>query len=146
MNASDAPEIRRLDADDIQALLARNHVGRLAFVRDGEADIRPLHYVFSVGMIYGRTASDAHFTGIAETAPRVAFEVDEVESVHRWRSVIARGQFHLLSATDDAEEWEHAARLLRRVVRGALGPGDPVPGRNAIFRIRIDNATGLVSR
>jgi nitroimidazol reductase NimA-like FMN-containing flavoprotein (pyridoxamine 5'-phosphate oxidase superfamily) len=134
------PEIARLTESDIQSILARNHVGRLAFVVDGDADIRPLHFVHSHGMIYCRTTSDARLT-------RESFEVDEVESVFHWKSVIARGHCHVLTREGaDAEEWTRATELLRKVVRDTFKEGDPVPGRTAILRIAVDEVTGMECR
>jgi nitroimidazol reductase NimA-like FMN-containing flavoprotein (pyridoxamine 5'-phosphate oxidase superfamily) len=140
------PEITRLAESDVQSILARNHVGRLAFVVGGDADIRPLHFVHSHGMIYCRTTPDARLTR-ESLSGRVAFEVDEVESVFYWKSVIARGHCHVLTAEGaDAEEWTRATELLRKVVRDTFKEGDPVPGRTAILRIAVDEVTGMECR
>jgi len=147
MVSRQSPEFRELDQNDIRAFLARNHLGRLAFASRGEVDIRPLHYAYSVGKIYGRTSPGAKFAGISELPARVAFEVDEVESVFRWTSVIARGRFHVLSAQGtDAEEWRMAAGLLRRVIKGTFLDEDPVPERDVIFSITVEEATGRAAK
>jgi len=146
-----APEFRRLEPDEMQSILVRNNVGRLVFISGGEADVRPLHYVFSQSRIYGRSSPGAAF--LQQPGGRVAFEVDEVEAVFRWKSVIARGEIHrLIRDGTDSEEWENAVRLLRRVVKNAFLEGaqdgektDPVPERTEIFRISIDQLTGRAS-
>lgn len=146
MQMRTAPDFRELDENDIRALLARNHVGRLAFAWGGEIDLRPLHYVFSNGRIYGRTSPGAKFTQIQELPARVVFEVDEIEAVFRWRSVIIRGRFEVLSPDGpESDEWGNAVELLRRVIKKTFARGDPVPDRNIIFRISVDEATGRSS-
>lgn len=146
MATLDRPEFRTLDTSDVDALLARNNVGRLAFIDDeGEVDIRPLHYVYWNRKIYGRTAPDARFCRDQDLPMRVAFEVDEVEAVFRWKSVIVRGEFTHVSPEAEAEEWKEAVRRLRLVVKRTLTNGDPVPDRSVIFRITVERATGRAS-
>jgi uncharacterized protein len=140
------PEFCVLDAEDVHAILSRNYVGRLAFDWGGRVDIRPLHYVFSGGRIYGRTSPGVKFAQFAGPQAPVAFEVDEVEAVFRWKSVIVRGRFDILSpdGAEAAERWR-AAQLLRRIVKNSLEASDPVPERDIIFRITVDEATGRAS-
>jgi uncharacterized protein len=139
------PEFTDLDQEQIDALLARNNVGRLAFTCNGEPDIRPLHYVYSGGRIYGRTSPGADFAGLQLPA-RVAFEVDEIEAIFRWKSVIVRGDIDLLSPEGaEADERKRAIEVLRRVVKETFIEGDPVPHRTVIFRIQPERMTGRAS-
>lgn len=137
---------RVLDENDINSILSRNTVGRLAFCWSGQADIRPLHYVYSNGRIYGRTSVGAKFSHAKEFPAPVAFEVDEIESVLKWKSVIARGKFSILTGDGpEADEWREAIRLLRRVIKDAFSPEDPVPERDVVFRIVVQEVTGRAS-
>ena len=146
MDTSMYPQARVLDENDIRSILGRNTVGRLAFCWSGKADIRPLHYVFSEGKIYGRTSVGAKFARSNGFESPVAFEVDEIESVLKWKSVIARGSFSILTGDgEEAEEWREATRLLRRVIKDAFGPEDPVPERDIVFRIVVHELTGRAS-
>lgn len=66
-------------------------------------DIQPVHYVYSDGWIYGRTSYGAKYEALGETAHGwwpVVFEVDEVEDLFHWRSVLRR--------TPEREGWERA--------------------------------------
>jgi uncharacterized protein len=146
VNTVHAPEFRDLDEQDVRSVLARNNVGRLAYAWGGEADIRPLHYAYANGGIYGRTAPGAKFAEICVLPARVAFEVDEIDALFDWRSVIARGTFHILSPEGpEADEWLRAVELLRRVVKLTFREGDPVPDRNLIFKIDVEEMTGRAS-
>jgi len=134
---------RELERSDIDALLARHHVGRLIYGWGGRVDVRPVHYVYEGGTIYGRTSHGAKFIDLESLPAEVVFEIDEVESLFHWRSVIIRGNLSLV--TPDVlpgSEWDRAVGVLRGLYRGAFSAEDPVPDRTVLFRISIDEATG----
>jgi uncharacterized protein len=136
-------KIHELDRIDIDALLARHHVGRLIFGWGGRIDVRPVHYVYANGIIYGRTSHGAKFIDVEELPAAVVFEIDEVESLFRWRSVIVRGEFSLVTLNPaEGSEWREAVAILKTLYRGAFATEDPVPDRTVVFRITIDEATG----
>jgi nitroimidazol reductase NimA-like FMN-containing flavoprotein (pyridoxamine 5'-phosphate oxidase superfamily) len=56
MKASEAPSFHELDRSEIDEILTRNHVGRIAYARGNRVDIEPIHYVHSNGWVYGRTS------------------------------------------------------------------------------------------
>jgi len=141
---SAAPVFRALTQHACIALLARNVVGRLAFVRDGRPDVRPLHYRFEGGWIYGRTSAGSALAALAGE-PWVAFEVDEVVDAFEWASVVVRGTFHRLDPVardDDLARAAYAASQLRTIVPATLDEGDPAPHRTVLFRISIGEMTG----
>ena len=135
-------QIRELDQRDINAILARNLVGRLAFLRGEEIDVLPLHYVYAEGSIFGRTAAGGKLSAMNPNGTRVAFEVDEVQSMNCWRSVLVHGTFLLVSDDVGLEERLRAMGMVRRLDRHALREDDPAPHRTELFRIVIHDATG----
>lgn len=142
------PDFRTLDPSEIATILSRNHVGRIGYVRDDRMEIQPVHYVYSDGWIYGRTSYGAKYKALGETAYQwwpVLFEVDEVEGLFSWRSIVIHGGFYVL--TDDRtpaeqEIWAKALDLLRSLVPATLRNHDPVPFRTILFRIAVQEATG----
>ena len=52
MITAELAEVRELGDRDVQAILARNITGRIAFNLDGEIEIRPVSYVYADGSIY----------------------------------------------------------------------------------------------
>jgi nitroimidazol reductase NimA-like FMN-containing flavoprotein (pyridoxamine 5'-phosphate oxidase superfamily) len=58
MSESTAIRFRALDQAEIESLLARNHVGRLAFTFHDHVDIEPVSYVYADGVIK-RTSGNA---------------------------------------------------------------------------------------
>ena len=137
-------EFGELARDECEAVLARNNVGRLAFSFRDRVDIEPIHYVFSDGWLYGRTSHGSKLTPL-EHNHWVAFEVDEVEEVFTWRSVVVHGAFYPLSPDGperEAEAWARAIDLLRHVVPETWTSSDPVAFRTVVFRIYVDSMTG----
>lgn len=143
-----AAELRELSRSEIDAILARNHVGRIGYARQNKVEIRPVHYVYSGDWIYGRTAFGAKYEALVETAHEwwpVVFEVDEVDDLLNWRSVLVHGGFYAIRAEAspaDREIWEHAIELLRTLFPSALGIDDPMPALTTLFRISVQEASG----
>ena len=136
------PSFRELTRPEAEAVLARNHVGRLAFLgEDHQVDITPIHYVFADGMLQGRTAAGTKLSAVAHR-PWVAFETDEVEAAFRWRSVVVRGTIFRLTAEHTPKEYAETLELIRRMVPSALTADDPTPQRDILFRIDLGEITG----
>jgi nitroimidazol reductase NimA-like FMN-containing flavoprotein (pyridoxamine 5'-phosphate oxidase superfamily) len=140
----DALTIRELTADEMHELLSRNHVGRIAFSFHDRVDIRPIHYIYNDGWLYGRTSPSEKLVTLQHNQ-WVAFEVDEVQGAFDWQSVVAHGSFYRLTddeAPHQRELREEALRLLRNVAPDTLRATDPVPFRTELFAIAIDHLTG----
>jgi len=141
------PVFRELDRDEIDALLGRNNVGRIAFTFDDFVDIEPINYVYSSPWLYGRTSQGAKLDAI--TRQRwVAFETDEVKGLFDWQSVVVKGAFEII----DADTWTHhdpgfirGLELLRTLLPETLQANDPVPFRHTVFRIHVDEVRGRES-
>ena len=138
------PTFSELTTDEATALLARNHVGRLAYTFKDRVDIEPISYVYADGWIHARTSPGAKLTTIHHH-PWVAFEVDEVKSRFDWKSVVARGTIYFPDperAGPEREAYESSVAVLRSVDADALTDADAVPHRQSILRIHIDEITG----
>lgn len=139
------PQFRTLERDECTAILARNHVGRIAYTRGNRVDIEPLNYVYHDGWLYGRTSEGAKLAATAGTWAPVAFEVDEVEELFRWRSVVVHGGFYTM-LDDDVAAHEHAwwqgVQRLRTLIPGTFTSRDPVGFRTVVFRMAVQEVTG----
>ena len=135
---------RDLTRDEIEAMLLRNKVGRLAFSFHDRVDIQPIHYVYERGWLYGRTSEGEKIASLTHNQ-WVAFEVDEVNDVFDWRSIVIHGSFWILHprGSPRAEElWAKAAELVNQIVPGSLTEHDPVAFRQTLFRIAISDVRG----
>lgn len=145
MMTSAKPEVRQLTRTEVYDLLARNHIGRMAYARGNRIDIEPMHYVYSDGWLYGRTSRGVKLKTTGESWWPVAFEVDEIEGLFEWRSAVVHGGFYTLS--DDGPAWEReererAVELLRTLVPATFTENDPVPSRDIVFRIAVQEVSG----
>jgi len=145
MSQPNPPHIRKLSRDECVAILGRNHVGRIAYAWENHVDIEPLHYVYHDGWLYGRTSHGAKLEATGTTWAPVAFEVDEVEELFSWRSVVVHGGFYTLA--DDgvqvhADEWRRGVELLRTLLPETLTDADPVAFRTVVFRMAVQEVTG----
>ena len=141
---ADAPLLRVLGtSEDLEAILARNDVGRIAFALQDRVSVVPVHYVYEGGWIYGRTAAGGKLRGILRNR-RIAFEVDEHTELFEWRSVVVRGPLYLIGPSDRST-YPKAVSLIRRLMPATLTDSDPVPFRNQLFRIRAVEISGRSS-
>jgi nitroimidazol reductase NimA-like FMN-containing flavoprotein (pyridoxamine 5'-phosphate oxidase superfamily) len=114
-----AVTFRELDRDEIEAMLLRNKVGRVAFSFHDRVDIQPIHYIYERGWLYGRT-SEGEKLATLQHNQWVAFEVDEVRDTFEWRSIVIHGSFWVIHprGSPRAEEvWSKAAELVSRIVQ-----------------------------
>ena len=145
---SRAPTFRALSGEECEALLARNNVGRLAFTFHDRVDIEPVHYIYSDGWLHGRTSPGTKVATLLHH-PWIAFEVDEVQGLFDWQSVIVHGAVHIPDvdgSPSDRAAYSATLELIRALVPEALDHGDPTPARQVLFRIHVDEMTGRESR
>lgn len=142
------PRFFELTSAESRRVLARNHVGRLAFQRRGQMDIEPLGYVATKHWIYLRSAYGSKLAAVSR-APFVAFEVDEVRGPFDWRSVVVSGTIYMLPSDGSPLEqrgYRRAVRLFRAVMPEAFTPDDPVPEREHVYGLNVQRITGRGAR
>lgn len=139
---------RELPREEIETILLRNNVGRIAFSFHDRVDVQPIHYVYERGWLYGRTSEGDKIAALKHNQ-WIAFEVDEVRDIFEWTSVVIHGSLWILHprGSPRAEEvWAKAAELVSRVVPGALTEHDPVSFRQILFRIAVSDVRGRQAR
>ena len=135
---------RELSPDEVEVVLARNEVARIAFAFHDRVDVEPIHYVYDDHWLYGRTSPGRKLHTLAHHS-WIAVEVDEIEGPLDWRSVVIHGRFYIIDPDHSPEaeaEYRHALGVLRTVDPDALTEHDPVPFRNVLFRISMDEVRG----
>lgn len=143
-SGSGRPQFRDLEIGECEAILARNVVGRIAYSFRDRVGIQPISYVLHGKWIYGRTSASGKLDVLRHNR-WLAFEVDEVDGMFDWRSVVVHGSFYELEdegAQVDREAYRKAMRLVQRLVPGTGTASDPVPHRSVLFRIHVDELTG----
>lgn len=143
MPTSAPPAFRPLDRAQTDAVLARNRVGRIAYVGRGRMEVEPVLFACADGWVWARTTYGRDWTtqGDGRGTP-VLFEVDEVEDGFRWRSVVVHGTLHPVEHPADGGDpavWVHALELVRGVDPHAAGGAGL---RTSLVRIAVHEATG----
>jgi len=142
------PFFRRLSPAKMKQVLARNHIGRIAYVSENHVELQPVSYVYADGALYGRTSFGAKYIAWLHR-PFVAFEVDESEGPYDWRSVVARGTVYVLiprGTPAEKKDYAKAMRLIKERNPLAFSPRDPTPYRSVVFRVEIIEMTGREAR
>ena len=138
------PTVRALSTDETGALLTRNSVGRLAYSLHDRVDIEPVHYVYDAPWIFGRTSTGAKVLTLAHSH-WCAFEVDEVQSLFDWQSVVVKGPFTPFDAAADRALYDRALVALRRLIPSTLMDDDPSPHRDIVFGVHTSDVSGRCS-
>ncbi len=137
-----SPRIVALTHAQCARVLARNHVGRLAYAFRQAVDIVPIHYAYADGWIYARTSPGQKLTKLRHNR-WVAFEVDEIRGLFHWTSVVVHGGLYMLDEDSAVGETrQRAMRILQDKFPGAFTDHDPVAFRMTIFRIHVDAVSG----
>lgn len=136
------PQYRGLSDAESRAVLARHHVGRLAFTLHDQVDVEPISYVLMGDWLYCRTSPGTKLLTLAHN-PWVAFEVDEVDGPFDWRSVVVRGTAYFLRpGVRGDHSYDEAVEHLRSIDQRALTHEDLAPHRTILFRIHVNDISG----
>jgi hypothetical protein len=133
------PAFRDLGDAEIDALLERNHVGRIAYTFHDRVDVVPVHYIYRDGWLYGRTSPSEKLITLRHHH-WIAFEVDEVWGLFDWQSVVVHAAFFPLSPDDP--HWAQAVDVIRTLIPDTFRHDDPAPHRTVVFRIPARERTG----
>lgn len=148
MTAIKRPDIQILSPTDCHAVLDRNNVGRLAYLRSGFINIQPIGYVTTGKWIFFRSAQGEKLEALARN-PYVAFEVDRIGGPFEWESVVAQGTIYMLpgdGAPIEQRELAKAVTAMRGVMPLAFAPGDPTPERDHVYGLYIHHLSGRMAR
>jgi nitroimidazol reductase NimA-like FMN-containing flavoprotein (pyridoxamine 5'-phosphate oxidase superfamily) len=142
-----------LNQQQIDQVLRSEAVGRIGCHAEGKTYVVPVCYAYDGECIYGDTTEGLKLR-MMRANPRVCFEVDHMDSLANWRSVIAWGTFEELGG----EEASRVMQLLlnrylpllgsetgpsQRKEEGTGAPEAHMTGRTAvIYRIRLTEKTG----
>ncbi len=109
----------KLDELQINALLKQQVIGRIACHANGITYIVPVNYVFDDNCIYGHSSEGLKIKMMRQN-PEVCFEVDEIQSVFRWKSVVAWGTFEEVKDIDEQQRVMQA--LIHRIMPLSVNP------------------------
>jgi len=103
----------KLNEQQMEALLKQQVTGRVACHADGITYIVPINYVYDGTCIYSHSAAGKKIE-MMRNNPQVCFEVDEIQSIFKWKSVIAWGVFE--EVIDIAEQQRLMQGIIHRIM------------------------------
>lgn len=136
---------------EINEVLKRQLIGRIACVKDNEPYIIPISYAFDGDFIYCHSEGGRKIE-MMRSNPRICFQTEEMNDMANWKSVIIDGEYEELK--DSAGRTRAMQILLDRYlpmissVTTHLGdhwpfePEDEKDIKGVIFRIRIIRRSG----
>jgi len=145
-----------LTPKQVERMLLTEVVGRIGCQGKTRAYVVPVTFAYDGEAIYARSSEGLKLEMMRDN-PEVCFEVDHVEDLRNWQSVIAWGTFEALRG----EEAEEAARFLERRLHprtmsetfgahshasGSPPARDSPPARMVIYRVRLLEKTGRFER
>lgn len=146
-----------LSRSEVEDLLRSEVTGRIGCHADGRTYVVPVTYAYDRGDVYCHSAEGLKLRMMRKN-PIVCFEVDRVQDMGNWRSVIATGRFEELSGRDALSAMDVLIERFVAVER----PDQPHPsyvfreseaesprtdGREiVIFRIRLAEKSGRFER
>ena len=136
--------IRNLTRAEMEDVLRRHTVGRIAFLNGRRVDIEPISYVFADGALYGRAAPGTR-TNALKSQPWVAVQVDDIRGPFDWESVVVKGSVYVVEPSPMSplrERYDRALRALRSAMPEVLTDRDRAPNRTIVFRLHIDEMEG----
>jgi nitroimidazol reductase NimA-like FMN-containing flavoprotein (pyridoxamine 5'-phosphate oxidase superfamily) len=126
-----------LATDEIDQILRRQTIGRIACSSNDHPYIVPITYAYDGQSVYAFSGPGRKIE-IMREQPRVCFEVDEVDGPGEWRSVVAEGTYEELTSEKARREALFLLGIDNGPARRALAPNS----RGVIFRIRLDTRSG----
>jgi nitroimidazol reductase NimA-like FMN-containing flavoprotein (pyridoxamine 5'-phosphate oxidase superfamily) len=91
-----------LNTRQIDQVLRSEVVGHLGCVHEGRVYVVPVSYVYDSEYLYGHAAEGMKLR-MMRANPQVCFQVDHIENLATWVSVIVWGEFEELTGDDEKE-------------------------------------------
>lgn len=132
-----------LNDAQIEKVLTNNFIGRLGCHANGRTYIVPLSYAYKDDCIYVRT-NEGLKVSMMEENPEVCFEVETLDDMANWQTVIAWGTYKEL--VDEEERKEGLRILASRKLEGNMSETVKLGAQWPFVAEDINNIEGLVFR
>jgi uncharacterized protein len=141
-----------LTKSQIDHVLDSQVLGRIGCFADGKVFIVPITYVFDGDYIYAHSKEGMKIKMMRKN-PKVCFEVDVVDNMANWRSVIVWGEYEELEGKLSQEKGMNiimekllplvASQTLRYYEHHSMRPQmTEVELKSIVYRIKIEEKTG----
>lgn len=141
-----------LNEQQINDLLKTQVTGRIACHANGVTYKVPINYVYDGQYVYSHSSAGKKIEMMRHN-PEVCFEVDDIQSIFKWKSVIAWGKFEEVKDIDEKQRVMQS--IIHRIMPLSVNPenhpshgiteNDSDVGTNVeliIYRIALNKKTG----
>lgn len=140
-----------LEKNEIEELLGSQIIGRIGCNADRKTYIVPISYAYDGEYIYCHTMEGMK-VAMMRTNPYVCFEVDVLENLGNWKSVITWGEFEEI--TEHEEKRKAVEKLYLRMIpivpsttlqltsQWPFPPDKTETIAGILFRIKLEEKTG----
>ena len=99
--------IKNVEASESLKLLDSNYIGRLAYISGKTPYVAPVTYFYEIEAkcILGYSAKGHKIAAMKKNSD-VALQVDDIQSIQKWRSVLVHGRFEELEGST-AKKYVH---------------------------------------
>lgn len=93
--------MKNLTREECLKVLSTNYIGRIAYIFGGHPEIIPITYYFDPAQdaIISYSGKGHKISSMRQNST-VSFQVDEIENLQKWKSVLIQGVFEELSRSD----------------------------------------------
>jgi uncharacterized protein len=141
-----------LTKSQIDHVLDSQVLGRIGCYADGKVFVVPITYVFDGNYIYSHSKEGTKINMMRQN-PKVCFEVDMVDNMANWRSVILWGEYEELEGELSQEKGMNiimeklmplvASQTLRYYEHHSMRPqAAEMQLKSIVYRIKIEERTG----
>ncbi|MGZ3920846.1 MAG: pyridoxamine 5'-phosphate oxidase family protein [Bacteroidia bacterium] len=141
-----------LNNDQIESLLRSEAIGRIGCYADNKIYVVPVSYAYDGIYIYAHSKEGMKILMMRKN-PLVCFEVDHMENMANWQSVIASGTFEELTEHESSKRGMKILidRLQPLMTSETAQPSHGLPGNHqndvkafhaVVFRIKLSEKTG----
>jgi nitroimidazol reductase NimA-like FMN-containing flavoprotein (pyridoxamine 5'-phosphate oxidase superfamily) len=141
-----------LNENEMIDLLKKQVTGRIGCHANGTTYIVPINYVYKDGYIYGHSAAGKKIE-MLQNNPEACFQVDDIENILNWKSVIAWGIYQQIT---DREEMQKVMQEITHHISPLIDNSDSHPSHGItenesdigtsidliLYKIRITKKTG----
>jgi hypothetical protein len=114
-----------LSENQVDNLLKSQAIGRIGCHSGGITYVVPINYFYDGNFVYGHSAKGRKIEMMRKN-PEICFQVDTIQNLNNWQSVIAWGKFEEI--TDIYEKEQVMQKLINKIVPLTSETGHPSHG------------------
>jgi nitroimidazol reductase NimA-like FMN-containing flavoprotein (pyridoxamine 5'-phosphate oxidase superfamily) len=140
-----------LNEKQIVEVLSTNMIGRIGCYADDKIYVVPVAYIYDDGCLLGHTIRGMK-TSMLKKNPKCCFEVDSMQNMSNWQSVIAWGKFEELEGDEARTALKKLVSKLMPMMSGqnnqhveeieTLHKLEALHVKATVYRINIEEKTG----